>query len=82
VDWSSHFATRPFRPFARHVALATRVLTVATSRVEGTWSAYVDAVPGYDHDREACDVAFHGDKLPEGVARALYPEFEGVTYGD
>ena len=56
-------------------ALASRVLVVAVARVEGSWSAYADAVPGEDHRAEADAVARHGDKVPEAVARALFPHF-------
>lgn len=61
-------------------ALAMRVLAVAHTRVEGTWAAYCDAVPGMNHDREQDAVLKTGDKLSETVARALFPRFEKLPY--
>lgn len=71
---------REFTPVIRRRALASRVLVVARTRIEGTWAAYCDAVPGYDHDHEERAVLLRGDKLPERVAVALFPEFDGVPY--
>lgn len=61
-------------------ALSMNVLTVAKTRVEGTWSAYCDAVPGWDHDFEWPAVLSNGDKLTEEVARALFPQFKDIPY--
>ena len=67
-------------PTVRVNALACKVLTVATTRIEGTWSAYCDAVPGRKHSEEFDAVLRSGDKLPERVARALFSEFDEVPY--
>lgn len=64
----------------RRYALASRVLVVAKTRIEGTWKAYVDAVPGINHDCEWAEVADCGDRLREDVARILFPEFDDVPY--
>jgi hypothetical protein len=81
MDWEAHFADpNNFQPYRRMHALSMRVLVVATSRVEGAWCAYCDAVPGMTHSNEYQDVLDHGDKLGEEVARAMFPEFEGVPY--
>lgn len=69
-----------WRPYIRWIALARRVLVVANTRIEGAWNAYIDAVPGENHDREWEEVKSHGAKLPEQVARSLFPDFEGVPY--
>ena len=61
-------------------ALSMRVLVVAQTRIEGTWSAYCDAVPGYNHREEYDAVLRNGDKLMEKVARAMFPEFDEVPY--
>ena len=61
-------------------ALAQRVLAVATTRVEGSWCAYIDAVPGNCHAEEADDVLRYGDKLPEPVARIIFPSFSDLFY--
>jgi len=66
-----------WEPRIQRIALARRVLAVATTRVEGAWTAYIDVVPGIDHDLEFQDVLDSGDCLPEKVARVLFPEFEG-----
>lgn len=62
-------------------ALAMQVLCVATTRHDG-WAAYCDSVPGFDHSVEFGGVLKHGDKMPEPVALALFPEFAGVPYAD
>ncbi len=61
-------------------ALATKVLVVAKTRVEGSWAAYVDAVPGQNHREERHEVLREGTKLPEAVARVLFPEFKDLPY--
>src|SRR5258706_4411049 len=71
---------RDWKPVVRRRALASRVLVVARTRVEGAWAAYCDAVPGYDHDDEQGAVLLHGDKLNETFARVLFPEFASLPY--
>lgn len=61
-------------------ALARRVLVVAHGRVEGTWCAYIDAVPGQNHEREAGAVLEQGVKVPEGLARMLFPRYADIPY--
>jgi hypothetical protein len=63
-------------------ALAMRVLAVARTRVECTWAAYIDAVPGLHHASETTSVLDHGAKLDEDLARALFPAFAEVPYAD
>jgi hypothetical protein len=58
----------------RYKALGARVLAVATVGAVGDWSAYVDAVPGKSHEKEAEEVAGTGDKLPEDLAKFLFPD--------
>lgn len=64
---------------ARHT-LHREVLAVATTRIEGTWCAYISNVPGHDHDVEKYGVLRHGEKLAEEVALALFPDFKGIPY--
>ena len=83
--WREHFPktfaeAEAWKPITRRVALASRVLVVARTRIEGAWSAYCDAVPGDNHGREQAAVLQHGDKVPEPVARCLFPEFLAVPY--
>ena len=61
-------------------ALANKVLVVARTRIEGTWAAYCDAVPGNNHDVERHAVLENGDKLLEEVARVLFPMFKDLPY--
>ena len=67
-------------PIFRTHALASKVLVVATTRIEGTWAAYCDAVPGDNHTKEWPAVLSNGDKLMEEVARVLFPGFKEIPY--
>ena len=69
-----------WRPLVVIEPLSQCVLAVAKTRIEGAWSAYVDAVPGYYHEAEADAVMSRGAKLPEPVARAVFPQFKDVPY--
>ena len=69
-----------WKPHTRTVALASRVLVVMRTRVECAWAAYIDAVPGHNHDHEEADVLTHGTKLLEKHARFLFPEMKDVPY--
>jgi hypothetical protein len=61
-------------------ALASKVLAVAATRIEGTWKAYVDAVPGMDHDKEWEEVLRQGCPLMEDWARGIFPRFKDMKY--
>jgi hypothetical protein len=93
ADWPEwarqHFPTpgdnaaiAAWQPIITTHALAMCVLCVATTRVEGCWAAYCNAVPGMCHRDEQDEVLRHGDKLREDIARALFPSFAGIPYGD
>jgi hypothetical protein len=71
-----------WQPITRYRALACDVLVVARTRVECAWAAYIGSVPGVNHRSEWQEVLRHGDKLPEAVARAVFPEFAKVPYAD
>lgn len=71
-----------WQPKQRTIALASRVLVVAQTRIVCEWAAYCDAVAGMDHRYEWHAVLSHGNKLDETVARALFPEFDEVPYAD
>ena len=81
-DWlKEHYASLDnWRRITQHYALSQRVLAVATTRIEGAWSAYIDAVPGMNHAEEEAEVLAHGNKLPEQVARVLFPLFKELNY--
>ena len=83
--WRAHFPkdaveAHAWKPAIFRKALASRVLYVARTRIEGAWNAYCDAVPGHNHDHETGPVLEHGAKLDEGIARAIFPYFDGVPY--
>ena len=69
-----------FIPRICYHALASKVLVVMNTCCEGTWCAYCDAVPGIRHDNEFQEVLATGDKLPERVARAIFPEMAKLPY--
>lgn len=71
-----------WKPVLAARALAPQVVAVAKTRVEGAWTAYIDAVPGKCHVGEREEVLRTGTKLPENVARALFPLFDKLPYAD
>ena len=85
--WRSHFpkTAEEVAEWVEHrfvYALGQRVLAVARTRVECAWAAYIGDVNGWDHGKEWRQVLESGDKLPEHVARALFPKLKDVPYGD
>ncbi len=64
-----------FTPIQYYVTLSRQVVAVATTRVEGAWSAYIGAVHGECHADEWRQVLNHGDKLGEEIAKAIFPQF-------
>jgi len=79
-DQGDQVACVAWRPTIRWHALGSRVLAVAGTRLEGTWKAYCDAVPGRNHDQEWQEVWDTGCQIPEAAARALFPLFKDVPY--
>ena len=71
---------KEWKPIVVRTALHQNVLCVARTRVEGAWSAYCKSVPGFDHSSEYELVLVNGDKLPEVLARVMFPVFEGIPY--
>lgn len=61
-------------------ALDITVLVVAVRRIPGEWCAYIKGVPGISHMKELEIVKRWGSKLPENVALAIFPQFEGTPY--
>ena len=61
-------------------ALDIRVLVVAVEGYDEDWSAYIGAVRGDSHRKEWEGVKAHGSKLPENVARLLFPGFRDLGY--
>ena len=64
-------------PEIRYRALAMKVLAVAKQGGrKNDWAAYIDAVPGNNHDHEWREVALQGAKLPYDIAKILFPAFD------
>lgn len=66
----------------KYFPLASKVLavSVANYKEDGTlfdWTAYIDAVEGYNHENEYSQVARMGSKLPLAVAVILFPNLDG-----
>lgn len=80
-DWlKEKYGEDKWNPYIRSVALSQFVLCVAKIRIEGAWTAYCNAVPGQEHSVETVRVLTHGNKLPEKIARAVFPEFSELRY--
>jgi len=63
-------------PGKKHLkyALSRCVMAVASYDEEvGDWAAYVDAIPGHDHDEEWKAILDHGMKLPKRIAEVIFP---------
>lgn len=64
-----------------HRALGRRVLVVAVADTENQlWAAYIDAVPGKNHEAEVAEVQKHGSKLPKDDACHHFPQFDPAKY--
>lgn len=70
-----------FTPIIDYTYLAPQVVAVAQTRIEGTFKAYVDAVPA-SQNHEVCvkQVLERGTAVAEAVARCLFPRFNGLRY--
>lgn len=64
----------------RWVRLGHNILAVAVEGAVADWAAYIDAVPGVNHTLEVEHVKTNGDKLPEDVARAIFPAFRDLSW--
>lgn len=69
---------RPRR--VEYKALSYRVLAAAKEGYNHDWTAYIKDVPGHNYDEEQHIVLAEGDKLSEKIARAIFPEFNDLTY--
>lgn len=55
-------------------AFNQKVLAVAAVNCNvKDWAAYIDAVPGTNHDYEKYEVARVGNKLPYEIAKLIFP---------
>ena len=73
---------RGWEPQVAVFALSSKVLAVANTRVEGCWKAYIDAVPGKNHDEEWKDVRGRGVALPHEIAKVIFPGFAAIRYSN
>jgi hypothetical protein len=71
AEWEPMFVRRALHPY---------ILCVAKTRIEGKWAAYILPVAGMNHDEEWLLWTMDGEKLPEDVARVLFPLFGEVPY--
>ena len=64
---------------SNYYALATNVMTFAIANVSvGDWAAYIDAVPGINHDKELDQLLEKrmSSKLPYEIAKIIFPYFD------
>ena len=76
----NHEEARTWRPSMKRAQLARKVVAVAQTRVEGTWEAFIDGVPGHDESLEWPAVLAHGVRLNGNIAAAIFPVFSGLPY--
>lgn len=72
-DMESH--SKDLTPKRSYKALHKQILVVATTRIEGTWCAYIGPVRGVSHENEYRGVLLNGNKLPEDLATFMFPDF-------
>ena len=60
--------------------LSRTVIAVAKEGAVGDWAAYIDSVAGNNHEQEVKKVLENGNKLPETVAKVLFPSFKGLIW--
>lgn len=66
----------------KYVALDYRVIAAASTRIEGTWKAYIGAVEGINHNNEYEEVLKYGSQLSEEIARTIFPSFSEIPYAN
>ena len=69
-----------FTPRITHAWLAPKVLAVATTRIDGTWAAYVDSVTGQTGRLDIEAVLDHGATLNKAVASVMFPGYEHLEW--
>lgn len=74
------FPIDEWSPVTDYKALDSRVLIVMTTRIEGTWRAYIGVVSGYSHNAEWPTVLDQGSPAQESVARACFPSMKAIPY--
>ncbi len=64
---------------AEYYVLASKVMTIAIANISvGDWAAYIDAVPGENHDEEFNQLLEKrgSTKLPYEIAKIIYPYYD------
>ena len=59
-----------------YTALDSKVLCVALKGEFGDWCAYIGAVEGRSHVKEASEVVKSGSKLPYWIAKRLFSSMD------
>lgn len=83
--WQEHFPrtieqASYWEPYIQRRALHRCCLVVAVTRIEIGWKAYCGNVAGLNHENEWEEVTRTGVDVGEKIARAMFPEFDGVRY--
>lgn len=69
-----------WKPSYFWMALHSKVLLVAKTRIEGEWACYCTPVPGKNHDIEIGLWQEHGTKVGRSIARAAFPHLLEIPY--
>ena len=69
-----------FEPKVFRQALAHDIVVVATTRIEGTWKAYIGSTKERRHEDAVLTILRHGAYVHESIARVLFPHFKDVPY--
>jgi len=69
-----------WEPYFTYIVIHWKVLVVAKTRIEGKWNAYATPVPGMSHEKEYYLWETEGLKLPEEIARVMFPDFKELPY--
>ena len=64
----------------RYTVLERNVIAVAKEGAVNDWAAYIGAVAGGNREADVEHVSKWGSKLPEKVARVLFPEFRDLAW--
>ena len=68
-----------FRALAQKV-LAVLVIDCCSETGECDCSAYIDAVPGENHENEYLSVAIVGSRIPPAIAFEIFPQLKEKKY--
>lgn len=69
-----------FKPQVLRQTLARDIVVVASTRVEGTWKAYIASTKERSHKDAVPAVLERGTAVREPIARVLFPHFKNLPY--